>query len=163
MRAIVLSAALVLGLAAPQGAMAQAGNTMGLVDLPGMPPKETSPVKRLPKTARDWIAAERERQAANPTPLVDTVLEIEENLNKEILKVAERERIDTHDLIMVILYDIIQGAAEDTTSELRKAERRGAPDTETSPLRARSAKLEEMVQEVIRNQSVLARQMSGNI
>ncbi|HYG27999.1 MAG TPA: hypothetical protein VD906_13985 [Caulobacteraceae bacterium] len=163
MRIASMTAAALLALATPTLALAQAGNTAGLVDLPGVAPAETSPLKRLPKKARSWISAEKARFAASPRPLEALVFDIQYELEKEILKTAERERLDTHDLITVMLFDITSGASEILAGEMRALERAGGPDADRAALAARKKAVDEMAAEVVRGQSVLARQLSGNL
>lgn len=164
MRNAMVGAMMIMALgAAPGWAQAQAGNTAGLVDLPGVAPKETSPLRRMARASREWIAAEKARQAKAPTPLIETVVELEEQFGDDIIKVAKRERIDTHDLIMVTLFDITSGASESLAGELRALERRGAPAAEIEPVAARKAQVDEDLAEVLRGQSVAARRLSGNL
>jgi hypothetical protein len=162
MRTLALATALAVA-AMPVSASAQPGNTVGLVTLPGVAPAETSPLRRLPKTARNWIAAEKARLAANPMPLEELAFEIQYELDKDILKVAERERLDTHDLIMVILFDLTTGASGMLNSELKAMEVAGAPEADRTAAAARKAQIDSMVAEVVRGQSVVARQLSGNL
>lgn len=163
MRRLAIALAALIAAGCPVTAAAQAGNTAGMVNLPGVAPKETSPLKRLPKSARDWIAAEKTRLAAEPRPLEELVFDIQYDLEKDILKVAERERLDTHDLIMVMLFDITSGAAEAVKAELKALDRAGAPEAQRVAAAGRKAQLDAMVAEVVSGQSVLARQLSGNL
>ena len=174
MRALVLSAALVMALggvaAAPETAMAQAGNTAGLVDLPGMAPTETSPVRRLPKPARKWIEEERQRQLAKPGDLVALGLEIELAIGPAILKIAERERIDTRDVIMAIMYEVMKGAGDELKSDIRKLETARAKgalapadDARLAEMIARKTEIDMKVAEVVRSQTVVSRAMVSNM
>lgn len=163
MRIASMTAAAMLALSMPTSALAQAGNTAGLVNLPGVASAETSPLKRLPKTARAWVAEEKKRFAAAPRPLEALVFDIQYELEKDILKVAERERLDTHDLITVMLFDITSGAGEILAGELRTLEKAGASDAERAAVADRKKAVDDMTAEVVRGQSVVARQLSGNL
>lgn len=154
-------AAAVLGLGGP--AAAQPGNTAGLVDLPGMAPKETSPLKRLSRNARSWIADQEVHQAQAPRPLIEIVVELEYEIGDDILRVAKRERIDTHDLIMVVLFDIVRGADERIGAELRRLEAARAPADKVQDAARRKVQTQAMLAEVVSGQSVVARQLSGNL
>lgn len=174
MRTLIVSAAALAlaatGAATPQAVMAQPGNTAGLVDLPGMPPKVTSPIRRMSKDARTWIDAERARQLAEPGDLVELAYDIETNLGPDLIKVAKRERIDTRDLIMAIMFHIMNGAADELKSDLRglqeaRARGRLTPDEDArmAEMVARKAEIDAKVAEVIRNQTVVSRALVQNM
>jgi hypothetical protein len=166
MRAVILTMAAAMalgGTVAPATAWAQAGNTAGLVDLPGVAPTETSPIRRMQKKARAWVAEERARQKAKPGDLVELAFEIETNIGPAILKLAERERIDTHDLIMAIMYDITKGASDEIAADLRRMRKAGAPEAEVQEAAARQAALDAKVAEVVKSQSVVSRALVANM
>lgn len=160
---ILPMAATLLVLTAPAPVLAQAGNTAGFVNLPGVAPTETSPLKRLPKTARSWIVTQKTRFAATPRPLEELAFDIQYDLEKDLLKVAERERLDTHDLIMVMMFDITTGASQILAAEIKALEKAGAPEADRAAASARKTSVDTLVAEVVRGQSVVARQLSGNL
>lgn len=170
MRVLLLSAALVaIATAAPVSALAQAGNTAGLVNLPGVAPTETSPVKRLSKPARTWIEAERQRQLAKPGDLVELAFEIETNIGPALLKLAERERIDTHDLIMAIMFEIMNGAKAELQGDLRKLEAARAraslsleQEAQLTGKQHRHRLLDAKVAEIVKGQSLVSRSLVQN-
>lgn len=170
MRAPLLSAALVaMILAAPVTASAQAGNTAGLVDLPGVAPTETSPIRRLQKPARNWIEEERRRQVAKPGDLVELAFDIETTIGPAILKLAERERIDTHDLIMAIMFDITNGAKSELESDVRKLQAAKAKggltleqEAQLTGKQHRHRQLDAKVAEIVKGQSLVSRSLVQN-
>jgi hypothetical protein len=164
MRGLTLSAALAAAcLGAPHMAMAQAGNTAGMVNMPGVNPTETSPVKRLSKPARVWIETERARQLAQPGDLVELAFDIQTEIGPAILKVAERERIDTHDMITAIMFDILKGASDELESDLRKMRRATVAPAELQVRTIRKAEIDARLAEVVKGQSLVSRALVANM
>jgi len=163
MRGLLLSAALVACLAAPQMAAAQAGNTAGMVNMPGVNPTETSPVKRLSKKARVWIEEERVRQLAKPGDLIELAFHIQTEIGPAILKIAERERIDTHDMITAIMFEILKGASDELESDLRKMRKATAGPAELQAKTIRKAEIDARLAEVVKGQSLVSRALVANM
>jgi len=154
MRVLLLSA--VLALAVGGQAAAQSG---GLVMLPAVRPTETSPIDRMPKPALAWIAAERVRQAAEPGDLVELSYEIQINIGEAIMKIAQRERIDTRDIILVVMHQIMADASDDLGMDLRKARTAGAPPAEIQALTDRKALVDLKLAEVVKSHTVVSRSL----
>jgi hypothetical protein len=158
MRVLFLSAVIVT-LMAGAPALAQGLNAEGLKRKPGIDSAETSPVERLDKPAKAWIAAERVRQAAEPGDLVELAFNIETNIGPSILKIGKREKIDTRDLILVIMHDVVSGANEDLGRQLRQMGKAGAAQSELQPIAARKAVLEAKLADVKKTHTVVSRSL----
>lgn len=150
------------------GAAAQGLNADGLYPLPGVSPKETSPISRLPKEAIAWMGEESARQAKAPGDMIELAFEIEIAIGPAIMQLAERERIDTRDLVLTVMYDIMGSASEALKKELRAAEaigRRGDGGPQAgavhAELVARKQLADKRLSEVIRNQTVVSRSFVG--
>jgi hypothetical protein len=156
MRVLVLGA-MVATMMAGAPAMAQGLNAEGLKRKPGVDSAETSPLERLDKPAKVWIAEERVRQAAAPGDLVELAFNIETSIGPSILKVGKRERIDSRDLILVVMHDVVSGAKEDLARQLRQMSKAGAPEAELKPIAARKAVLEAKLADVNKTHTVVSR------
>lgn len=158
----VLCAVPFLSAAVAAPAFAQGLNAGGLMRLPGVDPAETSPVKRLSKDARAWIEAERARQLEQPGDLVELAFEIETTIGPDIMKIAERERIDTRDLILVVMYDIMDGASRALNGDIRRLK---AAPTDADLLAAkvaRKAEIDARLAEIVKSQTVVSRSLVQN-
>ena len=116
-------AALACGAAlTPDGALAQGANADGLYMKPAVPPAETSPIRRLSDPAQAWVRAEEARQTATPGDMLLLAMDIEENIGPAVLKVAERERLDSRDVVLAVMYEIMSRASGNLKREIRKLE-----------------------------------------
>lgn len=165
----VLSALCAVSLLAATPALAQGLNAGGLMRLPGVDGAETSPVQRLSKDARAWIAEERARQLEQPGDLVELAYDIETSIGPAILKIAERERIDTRDVILVVMYDIMDGASRSLNTDIRKlktVQDRGAmAPTDAGLLAAKVARKVEIdakLDEIVKSQTIVSRSLVQN-
>lgn len=157
MRAYLLVAAATLALA--PSAHAQGLHADELRPLYGIDAVETSPMQRLHPDARGWVAAERVRQTARPTSLVELAVDIDSNIGEAIRKLAKRERIGNGDLMMVVMYDIVGGARDDVTAQLETARAGGASDIEIQILATRKAELDAKLAEVVADQTAVSRSL----
>ena len=157
MRAYILVAAATLALATP--AFAQGLYADELRPLYGIDAVETSPMARLHPDARTWVAAERARQRARPTDLVELAVDIDSNLGEAIKKLAKRERVGNGDLIMVVMYDIVGGARDDVEAELETLRAANGSDIEIQILATRKAELDAKLAEVIADQTTVSRSL----
>jgi hypothetical protein len=158
MRVLFLGAAMVT-LMAGAPALAQGLNAEGLMRKPGVDAAETSPIERLDKPAKTWIAEERARQAAAPGDLVELAFNIETSIGPSILKIGKREKIDSRDLILVVMHDIVDGAKEDLGRKLRQMSKAGAPEAELKPIAARKAVLDAKLADVNKTHTVVSRSL----
>jgi len=158
MRVLLMGAAIIT-VASGAPALAQGINSDGLTRKPGVTAAETSPLERLDKPAQAWIAEERARQAAAPGNLVELALNIDASIGPSILKVGKREKIDSRDLILVVMHDIVSGADEDLARQMRQMSKAGAPAAELQAVAARKAALDTNLAEVAKTHTVVSRSL----
>lgn len=158
MRAFVLATLFVASLAT--GAAAQKS---GLVMMPAVRPTETSPLSRMPREAQAWIAAEQARQTDRPGDLVELAYDIETNIGQAIMDIARRERIDTRDIILVVMLDVMRGASQTLNVEVRRLKAASPEhDAELAEKVARKAEVDAKLTEVVRSQTMVSRALAAN-
>ncbi|HYG27881.1 MAG TPA: hypothetical protein VD906_13350 [Caulobacteraceae bacterium] len=143
--------------------MAQGLHADGLRPKPSVDGVETSPVQRLPKEARDWIAAERERQAARPGGLERLALDVDREMGPAIAKAAKRERMGTGDLLLFIMYDIVRGANEQLETDLRAMTQDGAQPDQMQATAERKRVLDILLAEITDLQTVYNRALLASL
>lgn len=89
-----------------------------------------SPLTRLPKTARKWIAEETARQAEAPRAPLDLMLAADRTMAKDITRLSKRERINPNEILTAVVLKILidaeaqvakAPAGPDTTARLAQA------------------------------------------
>ncbi len=78
-----------------------------------------SPSVRLPGEAEDWVAAEAERQAADPRTVAQVSLAIDDALAKDIKRVSRQQRVSQMDVSMAILLQVMYVAREHVEREVK--------------------------------------------
>ena len=85
-----------------------------------------SPLQRLTKRSRAWIAAETQRQAQSPRDALLVFLDIEKTVGADVLRRAKRERVNSADLLNAVLFKIMMDGEAEVAKQAEAA--RGAGD-----------------------------------
>lgn len=94
----------------------------------------------LPSKVTRWEKAEIDRQFETPTTMFDLELNMLKELEAEIQSVAKRKKLSFEEVSVLVMYDVIVGAAKKMDKAVHKrraeVEKAGIPDRQDPELRA---------------------------
>lgn len=106
----------------------------------------------LPAKVKQWEKEEIDRQFENPTSLFDLEVKMLTALEEDIQKVAKRKKLSFEEVSVLVLYDVVTGAAKKMDKAVHQrreeVEKAGTPDRQDVELRSLGRRKEALLAQI---------------